>query len=297
MRQFAATLGLALLATVTVASEVSADPPSPGEPGLPGVNKFDATASVESGPNGVTIRIAVGQTSPGQAASAPPVGTGAGSISGEWSCRADIMIIGNATRSWLEAEAPQHPNQSPWVVSCTNGYTDIVWLPNTASSTSVSVVVGTGGAVDPVTLAADLLENVPVPEIQIGINPAPGLVAMPSWFWIEGYDGAPITASETLAGVTVDVEITPMAYRWSFGDGATLETTSLGHAYPAPSDIRHTYEQSSLSAGGSFTVTVEITFSARYRVNGGVWQALDAIPRPFTSPYPVQQLQSILTAQ
>ncbi|MPZ49736.1 MAG: hypothetical protein GEU75_10670 [Dehalococcoidia bacterium] len=207
------------------------------------------------------------------------------------------MNIGNATRPWFEGEAPQHPGQSPWVVNCTNGFTNIVWLPNTASSSNVSIVVDTSGSVDPVALAADLLDHVPVPQIKIGTNPAPGLVALPSWFWVEGYDGAPITASESLGGVTVEVQITPAGYRWAFGDGAKLQTTSLGRAYPAVSDIRHTYEQSSFSAGGSFTVTVELTFSARYRVSGGAWQTLDPISRSFTAPYPVQQLQSILTGQ
>jgi hypothetical protein len=254
---------------------------------------------VQSGPNGVTIRIAVSQSSPGLPGSGAPISTGGGSTSGGgWNCRADIMNIGNATRSWFESEAPQHPSQSPWVVNCTNGYTNIVWLPNTASSSNVSVVVDTGGsAVDPVALAAELLDQVPVPDIEIGVNPAPGLVAMPSWFWIEGYDGAPITTSRSLAGVTVEVQITPTSYRWSFGDVAKLETTSLGRAYPATSEIRHTYEQSSLAAGGKFSVTVDLTFSARYRVSGGAWQSLEPITRSFTSPYPVQQLQSILTAQ
>ena len=41
--------------------------------------------------------------------------------------------------------------------------------------------------------------------------PDTGLVALPSWFWIDGYDGTPITASESLGGVTVEVEITAQA--------------------------------------------------------------------------------------
>jgi hypothetical protein len=292
-------LTLVTLLTLSSFRLASADPPPTGDPFIPGDNKVDASASVQSGPNGITIRIAVTQSSPGNAGSGAPISTGSGSTSGGgWNCRADIMNIGNATRSWFESEAPQHPGQSPWVVNCTNGYTNIVWLPNRASSSNVSVVVDTGGpSVDPVTLAEELLDQVPVPDIEIGVNPAPGLVAMPSWFWIEGYDGAPITTTRSLAGVTVEVQVTPTSYRWSFGDGAKLETTSLGRAYPATSEIRHTYEQSSLAAGGKFPVTVVLTFSARYRVSGGAWQSLEPISRSFTSPYPVQQLQSILTAQ
>ena len=297
MCRLLATLLLAIALLSLSVSSVWADPPVPGDPLTPDANKPQATTSVQSGPNGVTIRIAVSLSSPGQSGTGVPVSTGGGPSSGGWSCSANIMNIGNATRSWFEGEAPQHPNQSPWVVNCTNGYMNIVWLPNAASSSNVSVVVDTSGAIDPVVLAADLVDQLPVPAIKIGVNPAPGLVALPSWFWIEGYDGAPITISRSLASVTVEVQITPTSYRWSFGDGAKLETTTLGRPYPATSEIRHTYEQSSLAAGGKFTVTVDLTFSARYRVSGGAWQGLDPISRSFTSPYPVQQLQSILTAQ
>ena len=96
---------------------------------------------------------------------------------------------------------------------------------------------------------------------------------------------------------TVDVEVEPMLYRWYFGDGTTAETPSLGQRYPAESDIQHVYEQSSLAAGGAYVVTVEVTFSARYRVNGGAWEALDPITRSFSNDYPVQQLQSVLVGQ
>jgi hypothetical protein len=297
MCRFFAAWSVAIALLSLSISSVWADPPSPGDPLTPDPNKPQATTSVQSGPNGVTIRIAVSLSSPGQTGSGVPVSAGGGSSSGGWSCSANIMNIGNATRLWFLSEAPQHPNQLPWVVNCTNGYINIVWLPNTASSSNVSVVVDTSGSVDPVALTAELLDHVPVPAIKIGVNPAPGLVALPSWFWIEGYDGAPITASQSLASVTVEVQLTPTSYRWSFGDGAKLETATLGRVYPATSDIRHTYEESSLAVGGKFTVTVEFTFSARYRVNGGAWQSLDPINRSFTSPYPVQQLQSILTAQ
>ncbi len=253
-----------------------------------------ADISVESGADGVTIYIAVSETSPGSSSDSSSSGPDG---SGGWSCTADVMNIGNATREWFEQEAPLHPGEAPWVVRCDNGFFGIVWLPIDTQPADIDIVVVQGDSVDPATVAAELLDHVPVPAIIIGVNPTTGLVAVPSWFWIEGYDGAPIVASDTLGGVTVEVEITPTGYRWSFGDGATLETTSLGQPYPQESDIRHAYEQSSLSVGGSFAVTVEITFSARYRVDGGAWQPLDPITRSFTGAYPVQQLQSILTGQ
>jgi len=254
-----------------------------------------ADITVASGPDGVTIYIAVSETSPGSSSDSSSSSATGGS--GGWSCTADVMNIGSATREWFERESLLHPGDAPWVVRCENGFYGIVWLPVDTQAGDIDIVVVQGDSVDPATVAAELLDHVPVPDIAIGVNPATGLVAVPAWFWVEGYDGAPIAASDTLDGVTVEVEVTPTGYRWSFGDGATLETTSLGQPYPQESDIRHTYEQSSLGVGGSFAVRVEITFAARYRVNGGFWQPLEPITRAFTAAYPVQQLQSVLTGR
>ena len=277
---------------VSLVSSARADDPYTPDPNAP---TSDATVSVESNGEGVTIYIAVSETSPGS--SSDPSSGDSTDDSGGWSCTAAVMNIGNATREWFEREAPLHPGEAPWVVNCDNGFMSIVWLPINTQPADVNIVVVPGDAVDPASMAAELRDHVPVPDIAVGVNPATGLVAMPSWFWIEGYDGSRIRTSDTLGDVTVEVEIRPTGYRWSFGDGAALETDSLGEAYPQESDIRHTYQQSSLADGGAFRVTVRITFSVRYRVDGGPWEALDPITRSFSASYPVQQLQSILTGQ
>jgi len=294
------TARLFVIAAVAAAGLIlarSAWADDPGDDGYtPQPDLPQADVSVESGPDGVTIYIAVSETSPGSSGDSSSSDTDSSS-GGGWSCTADVMNIGNATREWFERESALHPGEAPWVVRCDNGFMSIVWLPIDVEASEVSVVVVHGDSVDPASVAAELLDHVPVPAITVGVNPEVGLVALPSWFWVEGYDGLPITASDTLDGTTVEVEITPTSYRWSFGDGATLESTSLGQRYPEESDIRHTYEQSSLSVGGAFPVSVEIIFSARYRVDGGAWQPLDPITRAFTTAYPVQQLQSILTGR
>jgi len=282
-------IAAAALALSLVSSARADDPYTPD----PNVPTSDATVSVESNGDGVTIYIAVSETSPGSSDDSSSGGTT--DDSGGWSCTANVMSIGNATRDWFEREAPLHPGEAPWVVNCDNGFMSIVWLPVDAEPADVRIVVVPG--VDPASMAADLRDHVPVPDITVGVNPATGLVAMPSWFWIEGYDGSRIRTSDTLGDVTVEVEIRPTGYRWSFGDGAELETDSLGEAYPQVSDIRHTYQQSSLDGGGAFRVTVRITFSVRYRVDDGPWEPLDPITRSFSAAYPVQQLQSILTGQ
>lgn len=254
----------------------------------------DSDVTVRSTDNGVTIFISVTQTSPGHSGDPSSDGTTLGNSDGPV-CTAAPMDVGLGQMEWLLAEAQIHPNTVPWTVTCDDGYFGVAWVPLDTDPADVQVVVGPPDPVDPVSIAAELRDNLPIPEMTIGANPGNGLVALPTWFWIDGYDGTPIAASDTLGGITVEVQITPQQYNWTFGDGATLATTSPGQPYPAESDVRHAYEQSSLSADGAFSVTLDVSFTAQYRVNGGPWQSLDAITRSFERDYPVQQLQSVLT--
>jgi hypothetical protein len=129
---------------------------------------------------------------------------------------------------------------------------------------------------------------------------------MPGWFWVAGYNGDPIQASRTITlpppapglpptSFTVTVRIWPSSYHWSFGDGTAIDTHSLGKPYPAQSDIKHTYEFSSLSFPTGFAVRCTVQWSAEYRVNGGGPQALPAIHHTYESDYRVQELQPVLT--
>lgn len=158
---------------------------------------------------------------------------------------------------------------------------------------------------------------VPYPDIQVGINPSPlGLTGLPSWFWIEGYDGRSLDAATTInvppqvpvgypascpqppgASLSVAVRFSPSSYDWTFGDRlptSTLTTTSLGEAYPQQSSIRHVYEYTSLGRPAGFAVSVTVHFVAQYQANGGAWQTLPAVAKTYSRNYPVQQAQSVL---
>lgn len=291
----ALAVSLPLLAYATTDSARAQSPddgrprPDPGIPTSPDV-------SVSTGPNGVTIHIAVAQTIPGTSGSGGTPGS-AVSIGAQPSCEADSMNVGLSLSTWYQREAPLHPGESPWTVVCDDGYFAVVWIPrDAAASGNVTVVVGSG-AVDPVVVAMELLNQLPIPELSIRANPSTGLVALESWFWADGYSGEPISSSDTLASTTVEVQVQPVTYRWSFGDGTTIETNSLGHPFPEESDIQHVYERSSLANGGAYSITIEVGFDAEYRVNGGAWESLAPIARTFTTEYPVQQLQSVLTSR
>ena len=116
---------------------------------------------------------------------------------------------------------------------------------------------------DPYPLAVELAQRVPPPELRIAMNPALGMVAVPTWFWVEGYDGGAIGQSQTVLeahevchqvtvrdarGVaqldssgrprsrvscdvettrfTVDVRLIPDSYRWDFGDSSNGRSVS-----------------------------------------------------------------------
>jgi hypothetical protein len=180
---------------------------------------------------------------------------------------------------------------------------------------------GNGGSTDPYQVALNLLDHVPLPNVQINENPALGLVNLPGWFWISEYDGKPFGASQTVivppavgpnvpitqvpandprrqsTSFTVSVEVWPTSYQWTFGDGASLATQSLGQSYPAQSDIQHVYQYSSLQTQSGFPIQVTVVFAAQYQVNGGAGQGLPPMSRTYTAAYQVQEAQSLLKSR
>jgi len=176
-------------------------------------------------------------------------------------------------------------------------------------------------AITPRLFVADVLEDVPLPVAKVRMNPDLGLVAVPTWFWVEGYDGRAFGVTRRVnipaeigddvpvadvprddprrrpTSMTIVVTVRPSRYEWTFGDGTRLVTRSLGKPYPQASDVKHTYEHSSLRSPSGFTVGLTIEFTAEYRINGAAAQALPPIRRRYESSYRVQEIQPILTSR
>jgi hypothetical protein len=174
-------------------------------------------------------------------------------------------------------------------------FSNIVWIPM-SDNAAAGQAAGNAAqqpvpAIDPRVLAEQVLQQIGLPEGQVQANPVVGLVAVPAWFWVDGVWAR--TGSASLEGTTIDVQISPERYHWTFGDGASLDTNSPGQAYPAESDVRHTYEASSFRVGGAFATDVSVQFRARFRVNGGDWQDLGTLQRTYDAKYVVQQLQAV----
>lgn len=118
--------------------------------------------------------------------------------------------------------------------------------------------------------------NLPAPRIRLNpAPPAPQVVYVPTWFWIDDAVWAPRSATASVAGLSVTAVGTPTQVRWSTGDGATV-TCGQGTAWKpgtdpkkASPDCGHTYASPSrAAAGGVYTVTATITWQVTWSGGG-----------------------------
>ena len=217
----------------------------------------------------------------------------------------NIGFASSGPSGWFTTGSHAHPGEVPVGLVVDGRFQGIIWVPagNLHLALAPSAGAAAGGAnaesapvvVDPRIVALAVLQHIPLPNVQIRVNPQLGLVAMPGWFWAEGYNGQAFGGSATVGAFTVTVQVEPTSYTWSFGDGTTLVSHDLGQPYPAESDIRHTYQYSSLQYPDGFPIRLTIQFAASYSVNGGPAEPLSAMERTYTAGYRVQELQSILT--
>jgi hypothetical protein len=80
----------------------------------------------------------------------------------------------------------------------------------------------------------------------------------------------PFTASVTLLGQAVDITAEPTSFTWHHGDGTTATTRTPGAPYPSR-EITHRYTD----ADTTVRPRLDVTYSARFRVNDGTWQDID----------------------
>ena len=132
---------------------------------------------------------------------------------------------------------------------------DYMFLPPEALGGLPCASVPSQERFDPHALAVRLAAELPPPDLRIGMNPAKGMVNVPTWFWVEGYDGGTLLASQTVVEehenchfvaerdangmpildvdgrpltrrecsvesttFVVDVSLSPNLYAWDFGD-------------------------------------------------------------------------------
>jgi hypothetical protein len=75
---------------------------------------------------------------------------------------------------------------------------DYMFLPPEATAGLPCLDIPTNDKFDPYPLAVRMAAELPPPDLRIGMNPAKGMVAVPTWFWVEGYDGGTLSQSQTV---------------------------------------------------------------------------------------------------
>ena len=172
-----------------------------------------------------------------------------------------------------------------------------VYGPDGSPMGVVCVPASTPGTPTPsnpvLTLADQATSLVPWPNLVVSANPNSGLSGLASWFWIGGGSVVVPPASATAGPLTVTVRATLVDAIWDFGDGtAPLDSgSSLGQAYPTPSDVAHLYQASSYGLASGFTLTLTLRFGVAYSVNGGSSTPFGTATRTYSRSYPVYQAQ------
>jgi len=97
-------------------------------------------------------------------------------------------------------------------------------------------------------------------------------------------DGSTHTLNTTVLGEPITVRVTPIRYRFDYGDGTSATTTSPGGPLPddgfdTPTATGHVYE-----ATGAFTINLTTTYTGEYSVNGGAYQPINGTATVASTP-------------
>jgi hypothetical protein len=130
---------------------------------------------------------------------------------GSFDARAAISDLGTkgftTTVSAVRQQASGDPARSPGIPNSrsapivANGYCwhdDYAFLPAGARSGISCDSQSTAASPDPHRVALSILSHMDLPDLRIDMNPRLGMVAVPTWFWVEGYRGDVIPMSATL---------------------------------------------------------------------------------------------------
>jgi hypothetical protein len=102
------------------------------------------------------------------------------------------------------------------------------------------------------------------------------VAGLPTNFWITA-------TTHTLTGPLLDrpatVQFTPVATRYSYGDGTPTVRTPLGGSWASSGmpEFSETGTSHIYRSTGTYTVTPQVDFTVRYSYDGGAWVPVDGI--------------------
>jgi hypothetical protein len=114
----------------------------------------------------------------------------------------------------------------------------------------------------------EAIRRIGLPEVTARTQPADKtLVNFATIFYA---DPETFTRTIRLLGQRVEVEATPSRFTWHYGDGTSATTAGPGAPYPSK-EITYKYADAHTTVNPS----VDVTYTARFRVNGGAWRDID----------------------
>lgn len=141
-------------------------------------------------------------------------------------------------------------------------------------------------------------DTAPLPTPQIEFNPGTfGVTQLATWFWLnndaEGVD-LQVAVPGGVGGYAVTLAVHPVAYYWTFGDGASaVSYTAGGPGSAADASTTHTYTEP-----GTYSVGLTVAWAGSYTFTGyGVTETVDLGPvdqAETNQNYVVQEIRSIL---
>ncbi|WP_166345708.1 hypothetical protein [Phytoactinopolyspora limicola] len=169
--------------------------------------------------------------------------------------------------------------------------------PAWASRTPVWLPDGPGGPpVDPAVLAREILDDMDLQPIEIGMAPATlsqnpgsmGLVGAPVWMWAvdpSPQTWGPLEESGSEQGVTVTVVAEVEHAEWDMGDGGSTTCSTPGQPYHEAMGVRdspdcgYLYTRTSRDESDqAYTVTATTMWAASWEASTGESGTLDVDP-------------------
>jgi hypothetical protein len=159
------------------------------------------------------------------------------------------------------ANSSQPPRDSDWDAVCVRTAIDVGLDPLTFCNRPLEEDAPT---ITPGLVAA-AFQRIPLPEAPLVIQPPNGrtLVNFKTNFYTEQGE---LSRTVTLLGRQVELRIWPASFTWQFGDGEWLQSTEPGAKYP---DLQITHEY---VRKGRVSPSVDTTYAAQFRVDGGPWR-------------------------
>lgn len=201
---------------------------------------------------------------------------------------------GYATEAEFASGAPATAGEGGWVVrTCSDGRVDTAWVEDRPLAEPVEQLARRASNRLPLPLPAPKFN----PSRPSSAGPAT-LVAIPTWFWIEGWE--PVRQRTQAGGVWAEVVATPVEATWDPGDGSpVVRCVGPGTAWKpgaVESACEYTYVRSSAGQPANvYTARVGVTWRVTWRGAGGRAGSLPLMQRQMTFPIAVAERQTVVT--